>query len=230
MWFIWWCEEILSGVARTPRNISWRLLLLLLVTVGKFSIINVCKGPGYACKSDSIFIKKHEIHWRQMYCKLVGFRSSHQRWSVKKGALKNFSKFAEKHLYWSPFFNKVAGLTPATLLKKTLWHKCFPVKFGKFLGTIFFQNTSERLLHWFLLNELTKSCLLKCSVSIATKMVSFLGPARLTKCVSVIYLICFYLTHLRPIFPFRTPWRKKNQRFFLVFSGGIKWEIGKKCA
>ena len=24
--------------------------------------------------------------------------------------------------------------------------------------------------------------------------------------------------------------KKKNQRFFLVFSGGIKWEIGKKCA
>ena len=152
-----------------------------------------------------------------MHCKLVGFRSSHQRWSVKKGALKNFSKFAEKHLYWSPFFNKVAGLTPATLLKKTLWHKCFPVKFGKFLGTIFFQNTSERLLHWFLLNELTKSCLLKCIVSIATKMVSFLGPARLTKCVSVIYLIYFYLTHFRPIFPFRTPWRKTKKP--KVFSG-----------
>ena len=73
--------------------------------------------------------------------------------NVKKGALKNFSKFAEKHLYWSPFFNKVAGLTPATLLKKTLWHKCFPVKFGKFLGTIFFQNTSGRLVHCFNRNK-----------------------------------------------------------------------------
>ena len=32
-------------------------------------------------------------------------------------------------------FNKAAGLRPATLLKKRLWHRCFPVNFAKFLGT-----------------------------------------------------------------------------------------------
>ena len=31
----------------------------------------------------------------------------------------------------SLFFNKVAGLRPATLLKKRLWHRCFPVNFVK---------------------------------------------------------------------------------------------------
>ena len=31
------------------------------------------------------------------------------------------------------FFNKIAGLSPATLLKKRLWHKCFPVNFEKFI-------------------------------------------------------------------------------------------------
>ena len=36
------------------------------------------------------------------------------------------------------FFNKVAGLTPATLFKKTLWYRCFPVNFAKFLRTHFF--------------------------------------------------------------------------------------------
>ena len=35
-----------------------------------------------------------------------------------KGALRNFAKFTEKHLCQSLFFNKVAGLRPATLLKK----------------------------------------------------------------------------------------------------------------
>ena len=30
------------------------------------------------------------------------------------------------------FFNKVAGLRPATLLKKRLWQGCFPVNFAKF--------------------------------------------------------------------------------------------------
>ena len=35
---------------------------------------------------------------------------------------------------------------PATLLKKRLWQRCFPVNFGKFLRTPFLQNTSGRLL------------------------------------------------------------------------------------
>ena len=38
----------------------------------------------------------------------------------KKGVLKNFTKFTGKHLCQSLFFNKVAGLRPATLLKKRL--------------------------------------------------------------------------------------------------------------
>ena len=37
-------------------------------------------------------------------------RSSHQRCSVRKGVLSNFTKFRGKHLCQSPFFNKVAGL------------------------------------------------------------------------------------------------------------------------
>ena len=43
-------------------------------------------------------------------------------------------------------FHKVAGLSPATLLKKSLLHRCFPVNFAKFLRTPFLQNTSGRLL------------------------------------------------------------------------------------
>ena len=43
-----------------------------------------------------------------------------QRCSVKKGVLKNFSKFTGKHMCQSPFFNRIACLSPATLLKKSL--------------------------------------------------------------------------------------------------------------
>ena len=79
------------------------------------------------------------------------FRSSHRRCSVKKGVLRNFAKFTVKHLSQSLFFNKVADLNfakftgkhlcrslyfnkvaslgPATLLKRKLWHRCFPVNF-----------------------------------------------------------------------------------------------------
>ena len=73
------------------------------------------------------------------------FRSSHRRCSVRKGVFGNFAKFKGKDLCQGLFFNKVAG-RPATLLKKRLWHGCFPVNFAKFLRTPFLQNTSGRLL------------------------------------------------------------------------------------
>ena len=61
----------------------------------------------------------------------------------KKCVLRNFAKFTGKHLCQSLFFNKVAGLRSATLLKKRLWHRCFPVNFAKFLRTPFLHNTSS---------------------------------------------------------------------------------------
>ena len=45
-------------------------------------------------------------------------RSSRPEVFFKKGALTKFAKFTGKHLCQSLFFNKVAGLRPATLLKK----------------------------------------------------------------------------------------------------------------
>ena len=64
-------------------------------------------------------------------------RSSHQRCSVRKGVLRNFAKFTGKHLSQVLFYNKVADLEPATLLKKRLLHWCFPMNFAKFLRTPF---------------------------------------------------------------------------------------------
>ena len=57
-----------------------------------------------------------------------------------------FTKFAGGRLRQGLFFNGVTGLRVATLLKKKIWHKCFPVYFKKFLRTPYLQNTSERLL------------------------------------------------------------------------------------
>ena len=73
-------------------------------------------------------------------------QNSHRRCSLKKGALKNYSKFTGKHLCQSLFANKVPRLIPATLLTKALWHRCFPVNFVNILRTTFLQNTSVRLL------------------------------------------------------------------------------------
>ena len=67
--------------------------------------------------------------------------------------LRNFEKFRGKHLLQSLFFNKVAGLKSATLLKRRLWPKacnvikkrlrCFPMNFAKFLRTPYLQDTSN---------------------------------------------------------------------------------------
>ena len=46
------------------------------------------------------------------------------------------------------YFNKAAGLRPATLLKKRLWHRSFLVNFAKFLKTPFLTED----LRWLLLS------------------------------------------------------------------------------
>ena len=61
------------------------------------------------------------------------FRSSRQEVFCKKGLLRNFAKLQA---------------APETLLKKRLWHRCFPVNFAKFLRTPFLAEH----LRWLLLN------------------------------------------------------------------------------
>ena len=68
-------------------------------------------------------------------------RSSHRRYSVRKGVLQNFAIFTRKYLCQSLFFK----LKPATLSKKKLRHRCFPVNFAKFWRAPFLRNTSWRM-------------------------------------------------------------------------------------
>ena len=74
------------------------------------------------------FIKKDIVH------QLLNSEAVTRRYSVKS-VFRNFAKFTKKHLRQSLFFNKVAGFKTATVLKKKLWHGCFPVNFVKFLKT-----------------------------------------------------------------------------------------------
>ena len=98
----------------------------------------------FQCMFDH-FVDTRHYRWK---CYIpFHYRSSHQRCSTKvfykKGVLENFTKFTEKLLCQSLFFNKVAGLRPATLLKKRLWHRCFG---AKFLRVAILENISGRLL------------------------------------------------------------------------------------
>ena len=70
------------------------------------------------------------------------FKSSHWRCFIKKVFLTICQNSQEYTCAKVSFFNKVAGLKPATLLKKRLWHSCFSVTFKKLLRTPFLQDTS----------------------------------------------------------------------------------------
>ena len=56
----------------------------------------------------------------------------------KKNFLKNFAIFTGNRLCWSLFLIKLQALKHQ--------HKCFPVKFAKFLRELIFKNICERLL------------------------------------------------------------------------------------
>ena len=98
---------------------------------------------------------------RKLLCKrlidydVIPVRSCRPEVFCKKDVLRNFAKSIGKHLCQSLFFNKVASL-PTTLLKKRLWHRCFPVNFAKFLRTPFF----TKHFRWRLL-----SCILSIDVN-----------------------------------------------------------------
>ena len=83
----------------------------------------------------------------------------------KEGVFRNFAKFTGKHLRQSLFLNKVAGLRPATLLKKRIWGRCFPVNFLKFLWTSFH---IEHL--WWLLQTLVKTNLILVKIHLTTNV------------------------------------------------------------
>ena len=73
------------------------------------------------------FVLKIILGWT-FYCQRR-IRRSHWRRSLRKGALRNFAKFAGKHLCQSLFFNKFEGLMPATLFKKETLVQVFSYEF-----------------------------------------------------------------------------------------------------
>ena len=68
--------------------------------------------------------------------------SSHPKVFCKKDVLKNFAKCSKKTPVLESLF-----LRPATLLKKRLRQRCFPVIFAKFLRTFLL----SKILRWLLL-------------------------------------------------------------------------------
>ena len=73
-------------------------------------------------------------------------RSSQQSCSIEKAFLKCLQISQENTCSRVLFFNKVAGLKPAVLLKKRLWSKFSPVNFAKFQKHLFYLWAKEDLV------------------------------------------------------------------------------------
>ena len=116
------------------RNTQY--VLIFLVCHGS----KVCRPRMHRKTNINLFARLSKTF--QITLLLGTFRSNRPEVLCKKYVLRNFAKFTGKHLCQRLFLNKVAGLRPATLLKKSFWHRCFPVNFAKFLRTPFLQNTS----------------------------------------------------------------------------------------
>ena len=56
----------------------------------------------------------------------------------KIAVLKNFANFAGKHLCWVAF-NRAACQKACNFIKKRSQHRCFPVKFTKFIRTLIYR-------------------------------------------------------------------------------------------
>ena len=113
------------------------LLIIILILIHLFYL------SGEHLKTYRNLESGLETHciWQTPYLLLLP-RSCRWEMFCEKGIPRNFAKFIRKHLCQRLFFKKVAGLMPATLLKKSLCHWCFSVNFAKFQRTYFLQNTS----------------------------------------------------------------------------------------
>ena len=85
-----------------------------------------------------LLVQSH-IYFTWIMCKIMFKVNS-------KDTRTNFHKFHWKTSVPESLLNNVVGLSPATLLKKRLWHRYFPVDFANFLRTVFLQNPSGWLL------------------------------------------------------------------------------------
>ena len=97
-----------------------------------------------SCRCFSVNVNAEDFSEYSFYRKKVLHYSF-----CKKGVVRNFANLTRKTLCKSLFSNKVSSLRPATLLKRRLWHRCFPVNFAKFVRTYFLTEH----LRWLLQTE-----------------------------------------------------------------------------
>ena len=119
----------------------------------------------------------------------IQIRSSLRRCSVKKGALKNFTNLTGKHLY-------------RRSIKMKPQHKCFPVKFAKFLRTPIYRTPPYDCF--------CKACRGESQVEdekyiliTPSKFCNF-SEKRNSQCIIFGAFICLYMKHFQKTVMFKT--------------------------
>ena len=122
------------------QSTTGRLLLVIAVSIvvkGELATINYrnCKlkhiCPNLSRKRKLL---KGQSWWKNRFEK-------HSFADFKLDVLKHFVNSTRKHLCWSPFSIKFAGLKVCNSVKKRLQHRCLPGKFVNFLRTTFLHNS-----------------------------------------------------------------------------------------
>ena len=136
------------GKVKFWDNLSEPMKTKNLSSVLKTSLITSVNINQPNDTSTQVYLVAKSLCWKILGARLID-RSSRPEVFCKKGVFRIFTKFTGKHMCQSIFFNEVADLRPATLLKTRLWHKCFPVNFDKFLRTPFYiEHPWWLLLDW----------------------------------------------------------------------------------
>ena len=74
---------------------------------------------------------------------IQAYRSNHQGCSMKKLFLKT-SHYSQKIAVLGSLFNKVAGLQACNIIKRRLYHRCFPMNIAKFWRTPILKKEHQR--------------------------------------------------------------------------------------
>ena len=111
-------------------------------------IIRLRRFPFQHCRgvwvtSDQNLSMLWALHWLKQRCSMW---SKSEYLYMRRGFLKKTLVRTAEHFSSGCFCLWISEAAPATLLKKRLWHRCFPVNFAKFRRTSFSQNTSGWLV------------------------------------------------------------------------------------
>ena len=109
----------------------WKLVILFFI-YALYSIYCVLQVPWLLFSDDHLFSKTN-------FCRVAEVANGGV--FLKKMFLKISQNSQENSCTRVSFLLKLQA-SGSTLLKKRLWHRCFPVNFAKCLRTLFLKNTS----------------------------------------------------------------------------------------